>query len=430
MNQRGFALPITLVIMTALLALTMSLLSLSAFEPQIAKNLSDAAQAGSAADSGLEWAFNTLAGTSNWNTLLTGATASGVTMVSNSPIGTLSGARGTYTVILRNDTLASDTALTGVAPDASSTSDANSVVIVTATGAAGAATKSRRVVVKRLTFPSGLFPGALSFPGVEAEVSFSGTSFDIDGNGWKMNGSSLDTSCAAVYGIAVSATLPASNPGKNESVIQSSLTSTQKSHIKGKQQSTSSAGTGNNTIAPDATLTPTYLQSFINQAKAMADISLTSKAPSGLSYTSVGSTCATDPSSPTCWGTASAPKIVYVKGDLDPTAAFNALTVSGTSTGYGILIVEDGDLVINGGFTWYGPIIVSGSYTGVKFAGGGTQTVYGAVISNETATDAGFYEGTVTSTAKVRYSCEALTQALNTRKAVRMSSWKDLAPGE
>jgi hypothetical protein len=54
--------------------------------------------------------------------------------------------------------------------------------------------------------------------------------------------------------------------------------------------------------------------------------------------------------------------------------------------GCGILLV-DGDLDINGGFNWYGPIIVTGQ---IKFTGGGAlpKNVFGALIAGgSTAVD-------------------------------------------
>jgi len=56
--------------------------------------------------------------------------------------------------------------------------------------------------------------------------------------------------------------------------------------------------------------------------------------------------------------------------------------------------------------------------------------VYGAVISNETSSDPGYKEGVLTGNAKIRYSCDALAEAMNDRKLVSLTNWKDLAPGE
>ncbi|MBW1781901.1 MAG: pilus assembly PilX N-terminal domain-containing protein [Deltaproteobacteria bacterium] len=55
------------------------------------------------------------------------------------------------------------------------------------------------------------------------------------------------------------------------------------------------------------------------------------------------------------------------------------IKLSGGVTGCGILLVE-GDLEAHGGFSWYGPIIVTGSFT---FTGGGDTNITGAVITGE-----------------------------------------------
>ncbi len=430
-NERGIVLPLTLIVMVVLTSLTLALLSLSAFEPLISRNLADTTQARFAAEAGLEWAFDRVAGTRNWDTLLAGADPRvGVTLAAGRSIGVLPPARGTFTVLLRNDTQVQDPAITGVSPvEASATHDQNGVLIVTSTGNAGTAVKSVRAVVKRLVIPPGLLPGALNFPGTEAEVTFSGNSFEIDGRGWHTDGT-LDPGCADIFGISVSKVLPAGNPGANEATVEAALARIQKDNVQGKRQDPAQPGQGDNTIAPDPVLTPQLVQGFIETLKQAADITLESRQPSGLSFNNIGASCATDPGSQTCWGTADSPKIVYVKGEPDPSSQFSALQLSGNTDGYGILVVEDGDVRISGNFSWHGLIIVTGKWVGIGYLGGGNQVVYGGVISNETASDPGFREGVVTGNAKIRYSCEALAQAMTARKLTTIGNWKDLAPGE
>jgi hypothetical protein len=213
--------------------------------------------------------------------------------------------------------------------------------------------------------------------------------------------------------------------------FENALASSQQDNVKGKREDAALAGEGNNTVAPDPVLTPQYISNFINSAKQSADIVMDSlQANNGLSFSNIGSTCASDWNSQTCWGTADKPKIVWIRGQADPSSMFSALQVSGNTEGHGILIVEDGDFRVSGNFLWHGAIIVTGNWVGVGYLGGGNQTVYGAVISNETSTDPGFKEGVVTGNAKIRYSCEALAQAMNSRKFVTATNWKDLAPGE
>jgi hypothetical protein len=56
---------------------------------------------------------------------------------------------------------------------------------------------------------------------------------------------------------------------------------------------------------------------------------------------------------------------------------------------------------------------------------GTDQTIYGAVISNETSTDP-LYEGVVYADAKIRYSCQGLARATSSRRLVSMSSWQEV----
>jgi hypothetical protein len=60
----------------------------------------------------------------------------------------------------------------------------------------------------------------------------------------------------------------------------------------------------------------------------------------------------------------------------------------------------------------------------VGFFGGGNQSVYGAVISNELAADP-FYEGVVVGNAKLRYSCTALDRVRNSRRLIKLN-WQEL----
>jgi hypothetical protein len=66
--------------------------------------------------------------------------------------------------------------------------------------------------------------------------------------------------------------------------------------------------------------------------------------------------------------------IVYFNMNGDKT-----IKLAGDSHGAGILLVE-GNLEINGGFTWYGVILATGA---VSFTGGGEKNVTGGIISGE-----------------------------------------------
>jgi hypothetical protein len=80
------------------------------------------------------------------------------------------------------------------------------------------------------------------------------------------------------------------------------------------------------------------------------------------------------------WGSSGAPAIHCIEGN---TGAGDSVSFS-TSTGTGILIVKNADLVLNGSFRWEGLVIVSGQEVGLKALGSSSKDVLGAVVLNET----------------------------------------------
>src|SRR4029453_17143533 len=105
----------------------------------------------------------------------------------------------------------------------------------------------------------------------------------------------------------------------------------------------------------------------------------------------------------------------YIKGDLpNLSTQMTSLSVTGTSAGTGILIVEGGNVDVWGNFRWNGPIIVTGNNVGIKYRGGGYQNVYGTVIVNEmNNNESPNLEGEITGNAKLLYSKEALDKVRN-----------------
>jgi hypothetical protein len=143
----------------------------------------------------------------------------------------------------------------------------------------------------------------------------------------------------------------------------------------------------------------------------------------------VGSSCPSAINHANCWGTDTNAKIVYVKGTLSsPSEQYTSLTIDGTSSGTGILIVENGNLTIGGNFLWHGPIIMTGNNVGIRYVGGGSQKVYGSVVVNELHNDGpNNLEGVVFGNAKMAYSKEALdlVERLLSQKSLKTSSIRD-----
>lgn len=432
-NERGVALVMALTILVTLTGLVVAFLSVSAFEPQISRNHVDGVQARHVAESGIEYAYDMLVTNFNtWNNYLAGATCTtgAVLGTADTTLPGLTSAHGTFTVRVRNDCKANDNKITGVAVEngGNATNDTNNKLILTSTGTIGNTTRTITVVVSKAPFPP--INGALSFPGLQSDVNFSGSAFVIDGRDTLMSDSPGNPNgpANAVYGISVNGSLP-----NNELLIETALANNQQNDVRGRDETslTNPPGTtsGANTVETDNTQTSQMITDFVDAIKAHADISITSTPGTPYSIQNVGSTCSTNVNDSACWGTTSKPKIVYVKGDLpNLTTQMTSLSISGTSEGTGILVVENGNADISGTFRWNGPIIVTGNNVGIRYQGGGSQAVYGTAIVNElNNNETPNLEGEVTGNASLLFSNQAITlvRDLLTRRFVRTYSWSD-----
>ncbi len=420
-DQRGVVLPLALFALVMLTGLLVVFLTMGGMETSVAANLDEVTRARYVAESGLEWAFDQLilaaALPNGWNNVLS---TNGGQMATGMPMPSLGPTSGTFSVTVRNDYLPNDNLLTGQAVDpGGAVTDTNKVVIVTSTGTYNGATRQIQQVVSH---PDLNLPGGLNLPGLGTNTTFNGNAFVISGNDTNLNdtpGAGTPGICPAnVWGIGTK-DIP------TETMVQASLSNSQKNNVTGKPQNPG-PGYGDNTISPDPTLTPAQIQKFVDAVRPYADISLQASAANRLQYQDLGDTCAASLSDPNCWGTQSNPKIVYVKGSVDPAQAFFATSISGTSSGVGILIVEDGDVNVTGNFRWEGLIIITGQYVGLRYGGGGYQTAYGGVIVNETASVNSEVEVDSSGNTKILYSCEALNNIRNMRRLFRAKGWREL----
>jgi hypothetical protein len=210
--------------------------------------------------------------------------------------------------------------------------------------------------------------------------------------------------------------------------------------------------TGLTTIAPDSSLNPSVIQSFVTNLAANPQTQVlnstqacafaTGGQPQGLQMSStatanqvtVANNCTgTDQVNQTVnLGTASAPAMVYIKGEFDPTSNFTGVAVQGSQpiTGYGILVMEEADLSFfqTSQFTWNGIVIVTGRNIGVGFRGGSNTEIRGALIANETnAGEAGGYFEFLnqSATLKIRYGKEGIDLALRGLYNTRISSYRE-----
>jgi Tfp pilus assembly protein PilX len=81
------------------------------------------------------------------------------------------------------------------------------------------------------------------------------------------------------------------------------------------------------------------------------------------------------------WGNRSVPELHCLDGS--PGAGDSVAALS-NSSGAGILVARNADLVLEGGFRWEGLIIITGSRASLKVSDAGAKEVIGAMIINET----------------------------------------------
>jgi len=447
-DERGVAVVLGLVALLALTALVLAFLGMSAFEPQISANLVAASQARYLAEAGIEAAFDGLALNADWNTALTGATCStGVVApgtTQNSTLPGLTSASGSYTVLVRNDcfggnaSISADTVITGLAAlDASPTIETNSRLMLVSTGTIGNATRTIKVVVKKIQLPT--LNGALTFPGLNSDIDFSGSSFTIRGQDTNVDLS--NGPAAPVYGIAVG-----DNSNSNLSNVRTALANNQQNSVSGKDASDDPSppntftngvrtAAGDYAAAFDNTLTSQAITDFVNAVKGSADLTVNAPKPSGggaaVSLQNIGNSCASSLTDSNCWGTDANPKIVYVKGNTttDPSTEYTAVKLTGSSSGTGILIIENGSFEVEGSFTWKGPIVVQGNNVKLRYAGGGDKNMFGSVIVNELVPNGSTnLEAEISGNAKIFYSTEALAIAMNGiggRRLMSLYNWQE-----
>ncbi len=489
-DQRGVALPLALISLLILTMLVLTVLNLGAVEPQISRNLSDTARARQMAEAGVEWAFDCLAD-QDLNSFFAGpdgiqgntddqlATSVGgqnvaarmdATFCTNSPppgaLPGLTAAAGTFAVAIRNDSIgpqaggyAGDQILTGQPVDGGGKySDTNGIVILTATGTYGNATRQMTAVIQRNTLAVN---SAVTLPGLQADTYVNGVVANqtIDGRDWTRtdaNGVAPTGTGPMRFGIATQPGIQANLGVTYESRAESAFdTVAKRNTVQGKDQSSGVLTSGLNTIAPDTTLSPTAMQNFLNklaanpattviQSSLTCPMVLTGTAATANTPTlsTAGTGC---PGSPPVGqtlnlGTPTDPKLVYFRGQLDTSSTFTGLRLNGAVKGAGILVVEDGDLSINTSgaglnisgrnvdFYWDGIVIVTGRYIGTGFRTGSNVEIRGAFIANETiGSEAnGYFEFlTQANSLAIRNSTQNINAALRAAYNQRIISWRE-----
>jgi Tfp pilus assembly protein PilV len=487
-DQRGVALPLALIALLILTMLVLTVLNLGAVEPQISKNLSDTARARHMAEAGIEWAFDCLAD-QDLNSFFAGpdsiqgntddsmatsvpgqavAARMDATFCPNSPPpGALPGlttSAGAFAVSIRNDSLAAqggyagDQILTGVVVDGGGKyNDTNGIVILTATGSYGTATRQITAVVSRNTLSPN---AAASLPGLQADTFMQTVGNQtIDGRDWLR----ADSNAAAPNGVGPRRFGISTQPGIQanlgityEQNVENAFNTVPKQEtVQGKSQVDGSLVVGFPAIAPDTSLTPATMQTFLSKLAANPSTTIiqssmacplmltgTVLAPSAPILSTLGSSCPGNPpvGQALSLGTPADPKLVYFRGELDTSSNFTGLRLLGTVKGAGILVVEDGDLSVttsgaglniqgrNVDFYWDGIVIVTGRYVGSGFRAGSNVEIRGAFISNEAVGNeaSGYYEFlSQANTLAIRNSTQNINTALRAAYNQRIISWRE-----
>jgi hypothetical protein len=407
--------------------LVLTFLKVSAIEPQISANHARGTQARYAAEAGIEWGFDYLARNPDWNGVLAGATSTGRDITPSAPWAGATPALGTFAVTVRNDWRPADSATTGVAPDTShtTTADTNNVLLITATGSFRGATQTITAAVRKAVLPA--TNAAIAFPGLRAGLDFARSAFTIDGTDWN-----LDATAGAarpVYGISVAA-----GATDNHALVRDAVAGNAQNDVRGLSATSPPApasptvASGENAVASDGALTSQQVVEFVNALKAQADVTIDVSRGTRATVAGVGQSCAGDIDSGTCWGTLDYPKIVYVKGNA-VSAGAAGVQITGESQGTGILIVESAEASIDGAFRWNGPIVLTGHNVALRYGGAAGGEIFGAVIVNELAPTTGSaqFGSDDARPAAIRYSRQAieLVERGLSRRFVHLYSWRE-----
>jgi hypothetical protein len=63
----------------------------------------------------------------------------------------------------------------------------------------------------------------------------------------------------------------------------------------------------------------------------------------------------------------------------------DSVTLTGNTSGTGILLIKNSDLVLRGNFYWEGWIVITGANVTLRSSGSGAREIIGGVLINETS---------------------------------------------
>jgi Tfp pilus assembly protein PilX len=452
-NERGVVLMLAVMALLCLTGLVLAYLSASALEPQISRNLGDASRSRYLAEAGIERGFNVLVNNADWSALLAGATAGAPWVTVAGLTGTtISSATngGTFTVTVRNDNGAADTPVTGLTAttvpvmDSSPTAENNGVLLMRSAGTFNGMTKTIEVVVRRTALPP--FPAAVNIPGRQSDTSINSTAIDFDGRDYGCSSNCdtasnwTSTSNPMKYGVATQPGTQTNIGVVYETNTENAFNSSAKQNaVKGKSQTNGAYTTGMNTVASDNSLNPGVMDNFINlvasnpgttvlQSTIACPMVFTGSTSGSSNTPTLTNGCGVN--STVNLGSRQDPKLVFFRGELDPTSNFTGLSLNNNIKGAGILVIQDGDMKNFGNLEWDGLVIVTGSYTSLALMNGSTTTIRGAAVAyesqpGEAAGYFDFYIGNVTN-ASIHSSKQNVDMVQLMRSLHSITNWREI----
>lgn len=425
-QEAGFALIIVMVVLLMMTILGLNSIMTSTTDIQIASNERVAAKALFIADAGLNHTMRKLRG-QDFDTLLTTATNANDGFVpldfdpGASIVDTISFDGGTYSISIRNNHMSSDspqqtTYDTTIANNSIYKDDNDGYIIMRSRSTYNGVTKTIEANIRRIAadFP---IVGGLSISGALAEIDIDGNAFSITGNNTTPSGWTPSTTCGAHSGIALgdctSRCVIIGCAPSDPCYVSSShtLTSQELNNI-----SNSSGQSGQNAVdvATDLQGQTTTIQAQVDLLIPYADRTI-----------NIGENTTMNNIN---WGTYDNPQVTVVNF-TDPDNE-RELRIQGTSTGYGILIINSsgstrgGEFDLRGNFTWYG-IIIFTNYSEAELGAGGNIQIYGSMLFTNTADGETDNEVEIEGNTDIYYSCAAEQKAKN-YSALVVNSWREV----
>jgi hypothetical protein len=129
------------------------------------------------------------------------------------------------------------------------------------------------------------------------------------------------------------------------------------------------------------------------------------------------------------WGNRSVPELHCLNGSL---SAGDSVAALSNSSGAGILVARNTDLVLEGGFRWEGLIIITGTRASLRVSEGGVKEIIGGVIINESGPHSESNPSTldVRGASKILFSRAALQSAATVVPASVLTSAYPSLPAE